>query len=128
MAVIAACSSVPPSAAHKSCSAIGAYSGVNVTIESGLLPPTTEAVAVKACLARVCKTFDAQNAPEVVVPIPSVPNGNVTVSVSLIAKGRTVFDGTTTVRTIKRQPNGPGCEPTVWQATVTARANGQLTG
>jgi hypothetical protein len=57
----------------------------------------------------------------------SVGSGRVPVSVSVVMGNHQVFTGNTTAETIKNQPNGPGCAPTVWGTSVTAHANGQLT-
>jgi hypothetical protein len=49
--------------------------------------------------------------------------------VSLIvrdAQERVLFEGRTAVLLRKSTPNGPQCEPTVWQATVAPGAAGQL--
>ena len=62
------------------------------------------------------------------VAVSPVNDGVVTVSVLLATGTRQVFTGKTTTRTVKNQPNGPGCGPTVWQADVTAHKSGQLTG
>ena len=40
--------------------------------------------------------------------------------------GTTVFDAQATVTPEKQQPNGSGCEPTVWVGGVDATADGQL--
>jgi hypothetical protein len=49
------------------------------------------------------------------------------VSVTVKKANRIVFSGSTNTHTKKFEPNGPGCDPTVWHAPVTAHANGVLT-
>jgi len=129
--VMAACTSTTsPDAAHKSCTAIGAYSGVDVRLEPGLLPPASKSAVVTACVDGACvtNTYTAPFDSTFFFPMSSVVSGKVTVSVTLTADDHRLFAGTSKVQTVKFQPNGPGCDPTVWQARVTARANGQLTG
>jgi hypothetical protein len=123
VSVLAACSS-----GGKNCSLVGAYSGVSVKVDPGLLPSATPAT-VTACVEGVCQTttYTPATSPMFVAVSP-VKNGDVTVSVSLAVGTRQVFTGKTTARTIKNEPNGPGCNPKVWEADVTVHASGQLTG
>ena len=99
-----------------------------MTVDPGVLSLTT-AATLKACIDGICQsqTFTPPRTPTMFVPTSPVKSGEVTVSVSLSAGTRQAFSGSAKTRTFRVQPNGHGCDPTVWQAKVTARANGQLT-
>lgn len=121
--IIAGCSGGTPAA----CTDIGAYDGVGIQIDSGVVPATGPA-RVEVCVDGACASGPINPTTSAFVPVAHVRHGLVKVAVILTANSRQVFNGTTTARTIKFQPNGPGCDPTVWQARVRANANGQLTG
>lgn len=122
-AVLAACSTGP-----SACSAVGADSGVSVKVEPGLLSPAAP-VAVTACVDGICQiqTYTPATSP-IFVAVTPVNNGEMIVSVSLTAGAQQISTGKTATRTVKSQPNGPGCPPTVWEAKVIAHDNGHLSG
>ncbi len=98
-----------------------------MTIDPALSAQTPDTLT--ACVDGVCHSqpYVSGMAPSFVAVSP-VKDAEVTVSVSLAAGTRSIFTGSTTTRPRKAQPNGPGCDPTVWQAQVSAHANGQLSG
>lgn len=97
-------------------------------VEPGLLSPAAP-VAVTACVDGICQiqTYTPATSP-IFVAVTPVNNGDVIVSVSLTAGAQQISTGKTATRTVKSQPNGPGCPPTVWEAKVIAHDNGHLSG
>lgn len=117
-----------PACSTTECSSIGASNGFSVTIN---LPATTQsrATSIQTCVANVCQARGGHGLDtEKVVSVDndSVPQSNqVSVVVRLLdGPGLRLAGGKTEVATRQVQPNGPGCEPTVWIAHVTANATG----
>lgn len=118
----AAC--VPP---PKACTEIGATNGVRVTIAG--FPRAfdaragTDEISVRACLGATCGTGAFRGAEEdsAWVDLPAISADPVDVTVTARDSAGSVFVPETTVRVTPRkvQPNGPGCEPTAFQAQVT---------
>ena len=123
---VAGCGS--PSAG-KICTAIGAEDGVHVNFAAGVLP-TTGSSTVKVCVQLTCtqQTFTQPANTDLFTATETVHKSSpVTVSLQMRRAKKLIFDSRTTATLGKSQPNGPGCDPTVWQAQVTAPTNGRLT-
>jgi hypothetical protein len=121
---LSACNTPP-----KACTAIGALAGISITLDAGLIAPGSPAT-LTACVDDTCQTqvfSDPRTGPLFVGAAPVQRAAKVNVSVSVNRGGVQVFRATTTAPTIKYQPNGPGCPPTVWGVNVTAHASGELT-
>jgi hypothetical protein len=119
---LAACSSGPTA-----CGLVGAESGVGVVLDASLVPAATP-VTVTACAGQTCQTQSYTTTDSARFFVMSLDSGQASVTVSVVKANHQIFAGTTTIETVKNQPNGPACGPTVWGASVTAHANGQLTG
>jgi hypothetical protein len=120
-----ACSSSP-----KACTSIGAESGVVVNLDHGVLP-TTGLVLLRACVNGVCNSQGYTSRPRLTtrlwVPVTPVPtDAEVHVSVRVTSSSQLVFAGSTRAHSYKNQPNGPGCDPTVWDVGVIAHNNQSL--
>ena len=90
-------------------------------------------MSLTACIDDRCKRQNhyqdrqhAANVAGVVVGRLQADSG-VHVRVKAVANGRLLFSGSTTPRTQKFQPNGPGCPPTVWDVKLKAHKDGRLT-
>ena len=105
----------------RACTEIGASNGVNVSVDGA---DRTQDLAVEACVATACSTGtlfagDTGGAFVDLVAISSTDPVDITVTVRTQA-GVTVVPATTVRSTpTKVQPNGPGCDPTAYQAAVT---------
>jgi hypothetical protein len=113
----------------------GAADGVSVTLDSELIhaavatPAGAAAtITLKACVDDVCEsssyvTFDSS----LFIAVSPVKKGAVSVSLKITTSAATLFTAQTQARTIKSQPNGPGCPPAGWYVNVAAHADGRLT-
>jgi hypothetical protein len=105
----------------RACTEIGASNGVNVSVDGA---ERTQDLAVQACVDKACSTgtlfaSDTGGAFVDLAAIDSTDPVDVTVTVRTLA-GQVLVPATTvrsTPRTV--QPNGPGCDPTAYQAAVT---------
>ncbi|MFF1510757.1 hypothetical protein [Streptomyces sp. NPDC058326] len=106
------------------CTLIGAESGVSVVYR-----PTDFAAGAhyRLCVDEACRELRTTGSPEPVghftVPLPEATGEQrttVRLRVTDPASGRTVYDRTTEVTLRKSTPNGPKCDPTVWQAGLRA--------
>ena len=123
LAVVPACGGPRP------CTLIGAEPGVEFRLD-GILAGASGPVRATGCVEAYCvtRTFDATSVPLFIVDNPGI-RGPREVLVGLRvtgASGRRIFDASTRVRLHRVQPNGPGCPPTVYAATVTATTSGEL--
>jgi hypothetical protein len=113
---------------------MGAIEGANVVVDAGLVP-ASEPITISACVDDACGTQSYSSRPVsdaatslFVAVTPVRRNAKVKVSVKIASATTQLFSGSTTTATIKNQPNGPGCSPTVWNVRVTAEADGKLAG
>jgi hypothetical protein len=131
------------------CTAVGADSGVSFDL-SPVLAHTARPVNVRACVRNSCAsiTVDKPTSDDL-SPFhgpgvwrdwfPRDLEGVVQVNDSLLAwlpvtvrltvedqAGNLIFDAIGRVRPHMWQPNGPGCEPTVYSAAVVATRSGRL--
>lgn len=117
VAALTGCTAFTP----RGCTAIGADSGVTVTLAGdGWTGPLT----IEVCVAENCSSSSAitRTAEAVFVRntgLTSTKPTEVVITVrrqdgSLLAPAMRA-----TVRPTEFQPNGPGCEPTVWDAAAT---------
>jgi hypothetical protein len=134
VAIAAASVAAAGCSGQKACGAVGAYSGVVVTVPAGTFSADgTDASApftMQACAATACAQQSAdQLSRSTSVVLDAVHSGRrISVSVSIrSATGTSIASATTQVAPTKFQPNGPGCDPTVWQARVTVRSATVLT-
>lgn len=112
--------------ASKSCTAIGAFSGVGVTT-LGL--PRSAPIVVEVCVSTTCTTTTsvADSTAPVFVENPAVTSdGPTDLTVAIRSQdGKTLVPVTHVVtHPRKHQPNGPDCEPTVYVVDVTAGVTG----
>lgn len=110
----------------KSCTVIGAPSGVGVTI-LGL--PRSAPLVVEVCVSTTCTTTTSaadSTAPVFVENAAVTSNGPTELTVAIRNQdGKTVVPVTHLVtHPRKHQPNGPDCEPTAYVADVTAGVRG----
>jgi hypothetical protein len=105
----------------RACTEIGATNGVSVSVDGA---DRTQDLVVEACVDRACSTgtlfaSDTGGAFVDLAVVASTDPVDVTVTVS--TQSGQVLVPATTVRSIPRtvQPNGPGCDPTAYQAAVT---------
>ena len=123
--VLTSTACVPP---PRACTEIGATNGVRVTIAG--FPRAFDAqagndeISVRACVRGRCGTGAFMGAEEdsAWVDLPAISSTEpVDVTVTARDTAGAVFVPETTVRVTPRkvQPNGPGCEPTAFQAQVT---------
>jgi hypothetical protein len=112
----------------RDCTLIGAGDGVLVRVAPGIISGSTP-LSLSACINGRCATrsYDTGD-PGLSVPRSVPRDANVQVSVRISAKSRTVFTGSTTTHTYEDQPNGPGCEPSIWIVRVTAYPGNRLIG
>lgn len=115
----------------KVCTEMGAYSGVNFDFESVLEDTTAQGATVEACVDGDCTDRTLQNRRDSQLFVEDATlddDATVPVALTVTTKtGEVVFDGRTEVTPEKSQPNGPGCDPTVYGAQVTATGGGTLT-
>lgn len=101
---------------------IGAFSGVRFDLQDWVAAHPT-ATQIRACVENVCRQLDRPYlmGMELVGPV------SVKVSLTIADKHNVVlFDARATVPLHKFQPNGPNCDPTVWQAAVAPTDAGRL--
>ena len=105
----------------RACTEIGASNGVNVSVEG---VGRTQDLVVEACVDQACSTgtliADAHDG--AFVDLSAIDSTDpVDVVVTVRTRAGEVLVPATTVRTTPRtvQPNGPGCDPTAYQAAVT---------
>jgi hypothetical protein len=114
LGLVASCSSSP------GCTLIGGESGVAVRFAR---PVTPQTVTVEACVAGTCTSRESPVLGDRVF----VPNSEVSSEAAVDATvtvwgpdGHLLVPTTTaTITPTKSQPNGPGCEPTLYAGTVT---------
>lgn len=114
------------------CTLIGAESGVGFYRIDYAFPDYHTRYHVRACVGDECAdwTGDRREAYALWVPLGGV-SGPTTVSATLtltspIDRVEVVFEDSTSVDLTIHQPNGPGCEPTVYQGTVEVTRGGDL--
>ncbi len=109
-----------------SCTQLGALSGVRFDVDAWAARHLTAAEAT-ACVQDVCATVEITH--PMLLFVKGEFDGPGTAHVKLTirdASRRVLFDAQASVPLSIRQPNGPKCEPTVWQAVVSPGANGRL--
>lgn len=110
------------------CSLIGATNGFSVTLdvpaEIKARAATIQTCVADACQARAGSDFNTDKV--ISVDDGNVPHGShLSVVVKLLdGNGRRLAGGTADVVPQQYQPNGPGCDPLVWIAHVTADTSG----
>lgn len=108
----------------KVCTQIGAYSGINFNYESVLAGTVARAATVEACIDGDCTARTIQNRRDSLVFVEDdtlQDDTPVLVTLTVTTEtGEVVFDDHTEVVPAKSQPNGAGCDPTAYQAQVTA--------
>lgn len=109
-----------------SCTQIGAQSGVIVEIARQLQPAP---VSSKVCVQDRCEVvpqpaFGVGGVPAFVLPTSNVSGSDpVRITVAFYdSQSKVIAGADTVVSPVKVQPNGEGCGPTAWQATITATA------
>jgi hypothetical protein len=116
-----ACSSSGSSASPpRVCTLIGAQSQVSFTLADASI---VRGDVVRLCVDAHCHTMNAAEvrAKFATVPDAALRSGPSTVTMTVRStSGRLVTTAVGKVHASKRQPNGPGCSPTVWQAAVRA--------
>lgn len=117
VAALSGCSAFTP----HGCTVIGADPGVTVTLAgTGWMVPLT----VEVCAAESCSSTPAvtSTADPLFVRHAGLTSGRPTdVVVTVRAQDDTILAPATRFRVSAHEfrPNGPGCEPTVWVASVT---------
>ncbi len=126
----------------RSCTLIGAGSEVAFDYAGGV-PETVSTFQAHACVDDACVDESGRRGEPIllIVPLRSVSSEQVvtarltiragampttTTPTATTEPGAVVFDASTDVTLKKYQPNGPGCSPTVYQATVRATEAGTL--
>ena len=111
----------------RSCTLKGAITGVTFDIDDAV-PATATRLDVHACVDDVCVDQSGPRATviRVFVQLRVTSEGVATARLTMTTDEGVVFDATTPVILRKHQPNGPGCAPTVYQATVKATSAGTL--
>jgi hypothetical protein len=109
----------------RACTDIGASNGVNVTVQGA---DQTQDLVAEVCVGADCATgtLFAGGTGGDFVDLPAVHSTSaVDVRVTVRSQSGVVVVPATTVRSTPRkvQPNGPGCEPTAFQAAVTVTAS-----
>jgi hypothetical protein len=105
----------------RACTEIGASNGVSVSVDGA---DRTQDLVVEACVDKACSTgtlfaSDTGGAFVDLTAVDSTVPVDVTVTVRT-QSGRVLVPATTVRSTPRRvQPNGPGCDPTAYQAAVT---------
>ena len=112
------------------CTHIGAYSGVSFDL-SKVLADAARPLHGRACVPSSCRSITVKKPGSRIVTVndPSLSWLPVTVRLTMEDQaGNPIFDGTARVQPHLWQPNGPGCEPTVYVAGVIATRTGRLVG
>jgi hypothetical protein len=125
--LLAACLSV--GCTQSSCTAIGAEPGVSFDLRR-IVADRPRQVHVRACVRDICVGHLASSGlwETIFINDPSL-TGPRTVPVRLVVTGpagRTILDETADVDVREFQPNGPGCDPIVFTASVAATTDGHL--
>jgi hypothetical protein len=97
---------------------IGAQSQVNFDLSNASI---VRGDVVRVCIDGRCHTLSRTEVRDKLVNFAdaSLRTNPVTVTTTVRSdSGPLVTSAQGTVHAVKRQPNGPGCDPTVWQATV----------
>jgi hypothetical protein len=105
----------------RACTEIGAANGVSVSVDG---VDRTLDLAVEACVDQACSTgtLFAGGTDAAFVDLSAVDStAPVDITVTVRTQTGQVLVPATTVRSTPRkvQPNGPGCDPTAYQAAVT---------
>ncbi len=105
----------------RACTEIGATNGVSVSVDGA---DRTQDLVVQACVENTCSTgtlFSSDTAGAFVDLAAIDSTDPVDVTVTVRTQAGQVLVPATTVRSTPRtvQPNGPGCDPTAYQAAVT---------
>ena len=105
----------------RACTEIGASNGVNVTVNGA---DRTQDLVVEACVDTACSTgtLFAGDTDGAFVDLSAIDSADpLDVAVTVRTQAGEVLVPTTTIRSTPRtvQPNGPGCDPTAYQAAVT---------
>ena len=113
------------------CSLIGAESGVLVTFDEVKKLHPDERLTAEACADDECTTQqvgERQNATGLTLLAGKLHDAT-PVEITLRVTGddgSTLFDGAATVTPFEFQPNGDGCEPTVWSVHVETVGTSEL--
>lgn len=119
-----------PDSRERLCTLIGGDSGVAITFDDVREAHPSIRFTVEACVNDQCETAKFSQSQTAVIRVLDESMDATPVDVTLTITGEgvgPVFNGTTTVTPQKRQPNGPDCEPTVFNASVQAAGNEELT-
>lgn len=112
----------------QACTAIGATSGITVTLSG--LPAAARTGHAVLCENTACTARDLTPDVDLLQVDDQKVNDAASVTVQLVitdpSTGKRLFDDSTKVTLQKNTPNGPGCGPTAWQAGLTIGANGKL--
>ena len=105
----------------RACTEIGATNGVSVSVDGA---DRTQDLVVEVCVDKACSTgtLFANDTGAAFVDLAAVDSTDpVDVTVTVRNPAGQVLVPVTTVRSTPRtvQPNGPGCDPTAYQAAVT---------
>lgn len=105
----------------KSCTDIGAASGIEFVFESVVPQNAGRGITAEACVADTCES-EAVNpsSPWLVVGRDTLTDDSaVTVTLTIRdADNLKLFEGATTLSPTRLQPNGPGCPPIAWYGQV----------
>jgi hypothetical protein len=123
LVVVTACSQAP-----KACTLIGRGSTIEIDVRH-VLANQTGVIVVRACVEATCSTTPkpkGRNLGFVFVDDPSIDDaGPVRVELSMDTEdGRSIYHRATMVDLVRRQPNGPDCEPTYFARSLIATAHG----
>ena len=105
----------------RACTEIGAANGVNVSVDGA---DRSQDLVVEACVETACSsgTLFADDTGGAFVDLAGIDSTDpVEVTVAVRTQTGQVLVPATKVRSTPRsvQPNGPGCDPTAYQAAVT---------
>ena len=110
------------------CSAIGATSGITVTLSG--LPTAARTGHAVLCENTTCSARDLTPDLGLLQVDDQKINDAAQVTVQLVvtdpSTGKRLFDDSSKVTLRKIEPNGPGCGPTAWQAVLTIGSDGKL--
>ena len=125
--VILVCGMAAVSACAKYCNEVDAYDGVTISVN---LPADvfSKASQIQVCIGTGCASQEmpSQNGSTVLFPFAEINSANaVDVTVKVVdGQGGQLVGGAVSVKPTTFQPNGPGCDPTVWRATVKVTSTG----
>jgi hypothetical protein len=105
----------------RACTEIGAANGVNVSVDGA---DRSQDLVVEACVETACSTgtLSADDTGGAFLDLAGIDSTDpVEVTVTVRTQTGQVLVPATKVRSTPRpvQPNGPGCDPTAYQAAVT---------